>query len=147
MLRGERRPSQINYLEPKPEPVHYPAPPEEMDEVAQEVWRTTYAALEPAGVITSADLELLRLYSEAVARYRQAAALYTRLGAMVRGQKGEMVKNPLHQVVRDNADLVKALSRELGLTPSSRASLRSGSEGGSSAAGARLDALLAAKRR
>ena len=37
---------------------------------------------------------------------------------------GELVKNPLHQVVRDNADEVRLFARELGLSPSARAGLR-----------------------
>ncbi len=44
-------------------------------------------------------------------------------GPLVRGQKGELVKNPLHQIVRDNADLLRAFARELGLTPSTRAGM------------------------
>jgi phage terminase small subunit len=42
-------------------------------------------------------------------------------GAERRG--GELVKNPLHQVVRDNADLVRAFARELAFTPSARSAL------------------------
>jgi phage terminase small subunit len=37
---------------------------------------------------------------------------------------GHLAKNPLHQVVRDNADHVRLLARELGLSPASRASLQ-----------------------
>jgi phage terminase small subunit len=33
------------------------------------------------------------------------------------------VKNPLHQIVRDNAILLRAFARELGLTPSARTGL------------------------
>jgi P27 family predicted phage terminase small subunit len=44
-------------------------------------------------------------------------------GPLVRGQRGELVKNPLHQVVRDNVVLVRSLARELGLTPSARSGM------------------------
>ena len=37
---------------------------------------------------------------------------------------GNLVKNPLHQVARDNADEVRQLARELGLSPSTRVGLR-----------------------
>ena len=47
----------------------------------------------------------------------------------MRGARGgELVKNPLHQIVRDNALLVRALARELGLTPAARVGLRGGEE-------------------
>jgi phage terminase small subunit len=36
---------------------------------------------------------------------------------------GELVKNPLHQIVRDNATLVRQLAGDLGLSPAARTSL------------------------
>ena len=36
---------------------------------------------------------------------------------------GSLVKNPLHQVVRDDADQIRQFARELGLSPSARAGL------------------------
>jgi P27 family predicted phage terminase small subunit len=75
-------------------------------------------------VITGLDGDALRIYCEAVARYEYAAELLERAGPLIRGARaGEMVKNPLHQIVRDNADLVRAYARELGLTPGARAGL------------------------
>lgn len=59
-------------------------------------------------------------------RYEHAAVLLEKSGPLVRGAErrgGELVKNPLHQVVRDNADLVRAFARELGFTPSARSAL------------------------
>ena len=45
-------------------------------------------------------------------------------GPLVRGaRRVDLIKNPLHQVVRDDADLVRAFARELGFTPSARSSL------------------------
>jgi P27 family predicted phage terminase small subunit len=76
------------------------------------------------GVITAADHDALRCYCEAVARYEQAARLLVSSGPLVRGARsGELVKNPLHQIVRDNADLIRLYARELGLTPSARSGL------------------------
>ena len=36
------------------------------------------------------------------------------------------MKNPLHQIVRDDAELMRSLARELGLTPSARTGLTGG---------------------
>jgi P27 family predicted phage terminase small subunit len=145
VLRGERRPSQINYLEPKPEVMDAFDAPEDISQTARSVWRETVAALKPTGVLTIADIETLRHYCEAVARYRQASDSLNKSGLLVRGRKGDAVKNPLNQIVRDNADLVRAYARELGLTPSSRASLRGGDA--PSSAGSKLEDLFAARRK
>ncbi len=145
LLRGERRPSQINYLEPKPTVLEALDPPEDISALARDIWRETVLSLKPTGVLTSADTESLRHYSEAVARYRQASSALERSGLLTRGRKGEVVKNPLNQIVRDNADLVRAYARELGLTPSARASLRSGEA--PTSAGSKLEDLFAARRK
>ena len=60
---------------------------------------------------------------------------------IIRGARtGELIKNPLHQIVRDNAALVLSLARELGLTPSARSGLRAPTQ---AAPGGRLAAFLA----
>jgi P27 family predicted phage terminase small subunit len=98
-----------------------------MDEAAQKVWRRVVREMRGTDVIANADADVLRCYCEAVARYAQAAEMLARSGPLVRGVHrgaGELVKNPLHQVVRDNADAVRLFARELGLSPSARAGLR-----------------------
>ncbi len=55
--------------------------------------------------------------------YAAAARLYAQSGPLVR-RDGNLVKNPLHQVARDNADEVRQFARELGLSPSARVGLR-----------------------
>jgi P27 family predicted phage terminase small subunit len=78
------------------------------------------------GVLTGVDTDALRIYCEAVVRYEYAAVRLEQSGPLVRSaerRSGELVKNPLHQIVRDNADLVRAFARELGFTPSARSAL------------------------
>jgi P27 family predicted phage terminase small subunit len=77
------------------------------------------------GVISAVDTDVLRAYCEAVARYVQAATTLERTGPLITAsghgaRRGELVKNPLHQIVRDDALLVRAFARELGLTPAAR---------------------------
>jgi P27 family predicted phage terminase small subunit len=68
-------------------------------------------------------------HCEAAVRYVQAARTLEASGPLVRGARsGELVKNPLHQIVRDNAILLRAFARELGLTPSARTGLTIGNE-------------------
>jgi P27 family predicted phage terminase small subunit len=94
-----------------------------MDDEAQKVWRRVVREMRGSDVIVGADADVLRCYCEAVARYAQAAELYAKSSPLLR-RDGEFVKNPLHQVVRDNADAVRLFARELGLSPSARAGLR-----------------------
>jgi P27 family predicted phage terminase small subunit len=124
MLRGETRPSRLNLREPTPAP-DVPRMPADMDPDAKVVWRRVMRDMRHTGVIRAADADVLRCYCEAVSRYAGAARLYAQSGPIVRGRHGgELVKNPLHQVARDNADEVRQFARELGLSPSARVGLR-----------------------
>jgi phage terminase small subunit len=45
-------------------------------------------------------------------------------GPLVRGARGnELVRSPLHQVVRDNAMLIRLFAKDLGFLPSAREGL------------------------
>ena len=133
VLRGETRPSRLNRAEPKPAGDDLPVPAD-LGPAATAVWRRVAKAMGATGVLTAADADGLRIYCESVARYQHAAQLLDASGPLItaagRGaRRGELVKNPLHQIVRDNAVLVRAFARELGLTPAARVGLRTGDEG------------------
>ncbi len=121
-LHGETRPSRLNHAEPLPS-ADLPKMPPDMDPDAKAVWRRVLRDMGHSGVIRSADTDVLRCYCEAVSRYAQAARLYAQSGPIVT-RDGNLVKNPLHQVARDNADEIRQFARELGLSPSARAGLR-----------------------
>lgn len=146
ILAGETRPSVINYAEPIPEGGALTAPSEMRGE-ARAYWEQVVAALGKTGVLTSADRHVLRLYCEAMARYVEAEEMLSKTGPLIKGRDGNLVKNPLHQIVRDNADAVKKYARELGLTPAARTGLRGEIYGEANAATAKLDALIRAARR
>jgi P27 family predicted phage terminase small subunit len=97
--------------------------PADMDADAKAVWRRVLRDMGATGVIRAADADVLRCYCEAVSRYAAAARLYAQTGPLTR-RDGNLVKNPLHQVARDNADEVRQFARELGLSPSARVGLR-----------------------
>lgn len=122
LLRGEHRASRLNLDEPTP--VGAPAMPEDMDPVAQRVWRDVVAALAGTDVLTAGDGGVLRLYCEAFARYLGAQDMLVRSGPVLT-RRGGIVGNPLGRVVRNEAQIAMRLQAELGLTPSSRAGLRS----------------------
>ena len=124
LRQGETRPSRINRLEPLPRRAA-PQMPRGMDPEAQKVWRRVVREMRGTDIILAVDADVLRCYCEAVARYAQAAELYAKPAARSSSDaSGELVKNPLHQVVRDHADAVRLFARELGLSahPRGRAS-------------------------
>jgi len=122
LRQGETRPSRVNRMEPLPQ--HgAPQMPRGMDGEAQKVWRRVLREMRGSDVIVGADTDVLRCYCEAVARYVQAAELLASSSPLMK-RDGDLVKNPLHQIVRNNADLVRLYARELGLSPSARAGLR-----------------------
>lgn len=125
LLKGERNQDRLNRNAPKPRGTG-PLKPADMDVRAKRVWDRQVKAMRLTGVLTVVDTDNLRAYCEAVARYEAAAKLYAGSGPLVRGQKGELVKNPLHQIIRDNSMLMRLLGRDLGFTPSAREGIQVG---------------------
>lgn len=130
VLRGETRPSRIDRDEPQPLPT-FPDPPAHLSEAAKAVWEHVRAQMAHTRVIRGADADILELYCETLVRYREASDLLAKSGFLIKGARhGELVKNPLVAMVRDTGSGVRALAGELGLTPSSRSSLRAGESPG-----------------
>lgn len=119
LLKGETRKERLNRNAPKPAAGGLTMPAD-MDARAKTVWQRQVKAMRLTGVLTVVDTDMLRAYCEAVSRYEAAAKLIQTSGPLVRGQKGELVKNPLHQIVRDNAALIRLLGRDLGFAPGAR---------------------------
>lgn len=115
-----RRPLNLD----QPEPDGTPTPPADLSDAARVIWDRIVRDYGATGVLTGVDTDAVRIYCEAVVRYEHAAVLLERSGPLVKGVRGgDLVKNPLHQVVRDNADLIRAYARELGFTPAARSAL------------------------
>ena len=145
ILRGETRPSRINRDEPRPVGDLVPMP-SDMSSAAQAVWRRVLREFGHSGVIRGADGDVMRIYAETVARYEQASRLLDASGPLIKGARGgELVKNPLHQIVRDNADEVRQFARELGLTPAARVGLHD-ANGRATPASTTLQRLQASRR-
>ena len=122
ILRGETRPSRVNRDEPRPVGELVPIP-EDISPEAQAVWRRVLREFGHTGVIRGADADVMRLFCETVDRYERASQMLNQSGPLIRGRDGNLVKNPLHQIVRDNAVLIRSLAGELGLTPAARVGL------------------------
>ena len=118
LLHGETRPSRLNPDEPRP-PANAPVMPSDLSPAAQAVWQRVLRDQAP-GVILAAHADVLRVYCEAVVRYQEYSGLLAKTSPLLRGARGsDLVRNPLVAMVRDASDQVRALGRELGLTPSS----------------------------
>lgn len=121
LAQGETRPSRVNFLEPTPRRTS-PAMPKDMDDRAKAVWRHVVREMAATDVIFAADADVLRCYCEAVSQYETAVRALVSSGPLIRSH-GDLVKNPLHQIVRESRDAVRLFARELGLSPSARAGL------------------------
>lgn len=133
VLKGEKRPERLNPDAPKPIG-KLPSPPADLGARAREVWERQLRSMGATGVLTPVDADAMRAYCEAVERYEVAARLLRDSGPLVKGARAtddrpEWVKNPLHQVARDNAMLIRLLARDLGFVPSGREGIKPGALG------------------
>jgi P27 family predicted phage terminase small subunit len=127
VLHGETRSERLNPDAPKPGGGP-PVMPKGMSPRAETIWFRQLEAM-PAGVITVVDGDCLRAYCEAVARYEYAAQMLAETGPLAIGQKGNDIRHPLGQIVRDNALLIRQFARDLGFLPSAREGLHVAGEG------------------
>lgn len=122
------RPDKVNQDEPQPLPVEPDAPEEwtELGEASEQlqVWNRVVDQLRDMGILFAADTDSLVAYVEAVVIHRQASRQLDGANLLVTGAQGNLVKNPLLQIQRDAAAVIRAFAREFGLTPSARASVK-----------------------
>ena len=129
IARGETRPSRINRAEPLPRRGQ-PRMPADMTDRAKTVWRHMLDAA-PPDLVTPYDSFLLRAFCEAVDLYTVAVKLLAASSPMIKGvRSGDLIRNPLHLVVRDHREAIRLLGRELGASPAMRASLVVGAGSG-----------------
>ena len=122
LLHGETDKARLNRRAPKPK-ANRPVMPADMSIEAKKVWTRIMRDFGHTGILTAVDADAFRAYCEAVARYKQAAVRLEEVGPLVRGRDGNLVRNPLHQITRDNAALMRAFARELGFVPAAREGL------------------------
>ena len=120
LLRGETRPSQINYNQPVP-PTDEPQRPDWFDERHNAVWDQTCYQLRGMHLLHAADQQMLIAYVRASCRQEDAARLVMQAGIVVRGKDGQVVANPACRIEAASWTAVNRLGREFGLSPSARA--------------------------
>ena len=93
--------------------------PSYLGEVAQETFRKTASVLVNLGILTEGDLVALAIYADAHERWLEATEVLRREGLTFDGKK-----HPALLVQNAAFEQMHKLSRELGLTPASRAKLQ-----------------------
>jgi P27 family predicted phage terminase small subunit len=121
LARGETRPSRVNYAAPVV-PDRGPVMPADMTQDAKTVWARVMRATRGAGIVKAADHDVLRAYCEAAAEYKRVRRLLAASSPLLT-RDGELVRNPLYIIIRQERDAVRLLARELGLSPAARSGL------------------------
>jgi len=103
-----------------------PSMPRSLAGEARAEWRRIVPELEKIGLLATIDRAALIRYCSAWADWCELSDLLTRSGKLIRGQKGNLIRNPLWFLKQDAEQTVTDLARQLGLTPVSR--LRAGIE-------------------
>jgi P27 family predicted phage terminase small subunit len=101
----------------------FPAPPKDLEPEAAAHWRGIGKAYAEAGVVSTLDADVLRIYVEQFVKYRRAAIALAKEDLVLTSEKGERFRNPLDIIARDTAQTLRMYARELGLTPASRVGL------------------------
>lgn len=123
LLHGERS-DRVNRNEPSPPAAPNPSRcPTHLTTQAKTVWRRLAPDLADRSLLTEWDRDAFAVFCESVVAYRAAIKLLDAGGLLVKGAKGNVVKNPAHQIVRDHATIIRAFAQEFGLTPSARSSI------------------------
>ena len=108
---GETRPSRIDFSEPARRR-GYPAMPPGMSADAKRVFRARLKA-DADGLITPADGFLLKMLSEATVRYERANEILAKSSPVLVGYRKQVTTNPAARIVRNEAELIVRLEREL----------------------------------
>lgn len=123
VLHGEKRPSRLNTVEPVPLD-GAPVPPPHLGPDALAVWEATLEQIGAMGLATPADAESLAAYCEAVVQRRRAWQVLQASPPLLKGQRGNLVRNPAMQAWRDATMVQHRLAQDFGLTPAARAAWR-----------------------
>ena len=97
-----------------------PAMPRDLPAEAKAEWKRVVPALEEIGVLASIDRSVLIRYCTAWADWVELDGMLQKSGKLIRGQKGNLVRNPLLLIRSDTEATLSDLGKQLGLTPVAR---------------------------
>jgi len=121
-LAGNPGKRPLNRREPKPRSKR-PKMPAHLTPDARTEWLRVMRIMQPTGVITEAEADILAVYCMAYAQWVQAFAIVQRLGLIMVTPAGLAMRNPALKIVDDAQRTMLRCMGELGMTPSARVRL------------------------
>lgn len=120
--------------EPKPETEHLPVPGRfaelgEIGELATEVWEALMPELVRWGIVSRMDQHLLEVYVIAVARKEHADEQVAKSGPLVKTPNGYWAHNPFLSISNKQAEIIRSVGSEFGLSPVARVRLAGTAQG------------------
>jgi len=109
--------------EPKP-PEKMPSCPKHLDAEARKEWRRTGRILQNIGLMTELDRATLAAYCDAYSRWVKATQKVQEMGMVFKKKDGTPGLNPYLRVSREAYDQMLKAGALIGMSPSSRASLK-----------------------
>lgn len=120
VLHGDRKKSRTDLVEPDAREVINADPPVWMDPGARALWEEVIEELDAMGLLRQVDLYIVAAFVSAFRTFEQSAQVVAKGGTLIKGQKGNLVRNPAAAVQRDAMNMVRLLGRELGMSPAAR---------------------------
>ena len=112
-----------NTQEPTP-PEKMPRCPAHLDKLARTEWKRAGKVLQSVGLITELDMMILAAYCEAYSRWIQATLKVQEMGMVFKKKDGTPGMNPYIRIAREAYDQMIKAGVQIGMSPSSRASLK-----------------------
>ncbi|MGG7143613.1 phage terminase small subunit P27 family [Clostridium nigeriense] len=97
--------------------------PSDLVQAEKEVYLFLVNELRGTGILNNLDIEMLKMASNAVVNIREARKNIRKYGQLITRANGDLVKNPAITILKDFEAILARCTRELALSPSSRASL------------------------
>jgi len=124
VLQGSRGARPLPKNEAKPRPL-IPRPPAHLDATAKRQWRRIAKALTADGLLTELDRTALAMLCLAYSRLVDAEKNIQKHGVFIRASNGDVVESPYVSISFEAMDQIRVLAIEFGMTPASRARIRS----------------------
>ncbi len=122
VLNGNPGKRRLNAMEPQPRRVT-PKAPRHLNDAARKEWRRLVRILQPMGVLTEAEADLLAVYAQTYAQWVQASRQLQEQSLIIFSGNGTAMRNPLLKVVDDAIKVMGRCMSELGMTPAARVRL------------------------
>lgn len=103
----------------------FPDPPGHLSEAARKHWNEVGGMLHETGILTALDADALAAYCELHVRWVEANEQIRKYGLVIKGPSGAPVQSPYFKISAITFDAMKAMLVEFGMTPSSRARVKS----------------------